>query len=252
MRRLRATRAAALAAALAAPLAAPLAAADCRPLEHEGRPYTVCEVTPEHDDLRLFHSDATGAPYGHFGTLEAALEDRGLRLGPAMNAGMYHPDRAPVGLYVEEGEERMYLVTSDGPGNFGLLPNGVLCLRPGRADVIETRAFARRAPACRFATQSGPMLVIDGALHPRFLPDSTSRYIRNGVGTAADGARLVMAISETPVTFHEFGRLFRDALGVEQALYLDGNVSRLHAPGLGRSDFGRPMGPILAVVEPTR
>ena len=252
MRRLRATRAAALAAALAAPLAAPLAAADCRPLEHEGRPYTVCEVTPERDDLRLFHSDATGAPYGHFGTLEAALEDRGLRLGPAMNAGMYHPDRAPVGLYVEEGEERMYLVTSDGPGNFGLLPNGVLCLRPGRADVIETRAFARRAPACRFATQSGPMLVIDGALHPRFLPDSTSRYIRNGVGTTADGARLVMAISETPVTFHEFGRLFRDALGVEQALYLDGNVSRLHAPGLGRSDFGRPMGPILAVVEPAR
>jgi uncharacterized protein YigE (DUF2233 family) len=235
MRRLRATRAAALAAALAASLAAPLAAADCRPLEHEGRPYTVCEVTPERDDLRLFHSDATGAPYGHFGTLEAALEDRGLRLGPAMNAGMYHPDRAPVGLYVEEGEERMYLVTSDGPGNFGL-----------------TRAFARRAPACRFATQSGPMLVIDGALHPRFLPDSTSRYIRNGVGTAADGARLVMAISETPVTFHEFGRLFRDALGVEQALYLDGNVSRLHAPRLGRSDFGRPMGPILAVVEPTR
>ena len=252
MRRLRATRAAALAAALAASLAAPLAAADCRPLEHEGRPYTVCEVTPERDDLRLFHSDATGAPYGHFGTLEAALEDRDLRLGPAMNAGMYHPDRAPVGLYIEEGEERMYLVTSDGPGNFGLLPNGVLCLRPGRADVIETRAFARRAPACRFATQSGPMLVIDGALHPRFLPDSTSRYIRNGVGTAADGARLVMAISETPVTFHEFGRLFRDALGVEQALYLDGNVSRLHAPGLGRSDFGRPMGPILAVVEPAR
>ena len=252
MRRLRAALAAALGAALGAAIAAPLAAAECRPLEHEGRPYTVCEVDPDRDDLRLFHSDATGAPYGHFGTLEAALEDRGLRLGPAMNAGMYHPDRAPVGLYVEEGEERMYLVTSEGPGNFGLLPNGVLCLRPGRAEVIETRAFARRAPACRFATQSGPMLVIDGALHPRFLPGSTSRYIRNGVGTSADGARLVMAISETPVTFHEFGRLFRDALGVEQALYLDGNVSRLHAPGLGRSDFGRPMGPILAVVEPAR
>ena len=249
MRRLRATRAAALVAALAAPLAAPLAAADCRPLEHEGRPYTVCEVTPEHDDLRLFHSDATGAPYGHFGTLEAALEDRDLRLGPAMNAGMYHPDRAPVGLYIEEGEERMYLVTSDGPGNFGLLPNGVLCLRPGRADVIETRAFARRAPVCRFATQSGPMLVIDGALHPRFIQGSDSRFVRNGVGTSRDGRRVWFLISDAPVNFHSFARVFRDHLGAARALYLDGKVSRLHAPALGRSDEGfLPMGPILGVV----
>jgi uncharacterized protein YigE (DUF2233 family) len=239
-----------LAAALGLGLAQEAGAADCRRIAHEGRPYTICEVDPAHDDLRLFHSDADGTPYGHFATLDAALAEHGLRLGPAMNAGMYHEDRAPVGLYVEEGEETMYLVTSPGPGNFGLLPNGVLCLRQGRADVIETRRFEKTAPACRFATQSGPMLVIDGELHPHFLPDSTSRYLRNGVGTSADGQRLVMAISEVPVTFHEFGRLFRDVLALPQALYLDGNVSRLHAPGLGRSDFGRAMGPILGVVEP--
>ncbi|MFP4303732.1 MAG: phosphodiester glycosidase family protein [Rhodosalinus sp.] len=239
-----------LAATLGLGLGLPAKAADCRGIEHGERSYTICELDPARDDLRLFHSDATGKPYGHFATLDAALAARGLRLGPAMNAGMYHEDRAPVGLYVEEGEEAMYLVTSAGPGNFGLLPNGVLCLRSGRADVIETRRFEQAAPACRFATQSGPMLVIDGELHPRFLPDSTSRHVRNGVGTSADGRRLVMAISEVPVTFHEFGRLFRDALGLPQALYLDGSVSRLHAPSLGRSDFGRAMGPILGVVEP--
>jgi len=124
----------------------------------------------------------------------------------------------------------------------------VFCIRPGRADVIETLAFVRDTPDCTYATQSGPMLVIDGALHPRFLPDSTSRYVRNGVGTSADGKRAVFAISRNTVTFHEFGSLFRDALDLPNALYFDGNISRLHAPSLNRSDAGFRMGPIVGTV----
>jgi uncharacterized protein YigE (DUF2233 family) len=115
--------------------------------------------------------------------------------------------------------------------------------------VVETLRFEAEKPECRDATQSGPMLVIDGALHPRFLPNSTSRYIRNGVGTTDAGDLAVFAISNAPVTFHEFGRFFRDHLGLPQALYFDGNVSRLHAPGLGRSDAGFVLGPIVGVLE---
>ena len=144
----------------------------------------------------------------------------------------------------------MRVVPNAGPGNFGLLPNGIFCIRDGRADVIETTRFLKEQPACTYATQSGPMLVIDGELHPRFLVDSTSRYIRNGVGTTADGRTAVFAISENAVTFHEFGRLFRDALELPNALFLDGNISRLHDPAHGRSDIGRWMGPIVGVVEP--
>jgi len=167
-----------------------------------------------------------------------------------MNAGMYHEDRRPVGHYVEDGQELQRVITNAGPGNFGLLPNGVLCLRDGRADVFETRAFVEAAPACRSATQSGPMLVIDGALHPRFLKDSTSRYIRNGVGTTADGQQAVFAISDNRVTFHEFGSLFRDYLKLPNALYFDGNISRLRAPELGRNDGGfSKLGPIIGVVK---
>ncbi|MDF1729190.1 MAG: phosphodiester glycosidase family protein, partial [Sulfitobacter sp.] len=104
---------------------------------------------------------------------------------------------------------------------------------------------------CRFATQSGPMLVIDGALHPRVLRDSTSRFVRNGVGTTADGQRAVFVISNEVVTFHEFGSLFRDHLKLPQALYFDGNVSRIRAPDLGRDDAGfTTLGPIIGVVEP--
>lgn len=229
----------------------PAAAADCRSEVFEDNSYTLCEVDLQTEDLRLFWADANGDIYGHFGALDAALGETGQKLGFATNAGMYHEDRTPVGHYVEDGQEVQRVIPNAGPGNFGLLPNGVLCLREGRADVIETSAFLAQQPDCRSATQSGPMLVIDGALHPRFLPDSTSRYIRNGVGTTADGKRAVFAISDNTVTFHEFGRLFRDHLGLQQALYFDGNISRLRAPDLGRSGVGfTALGPIIGVVEP--
>jgi uncharacterized protein YigE (DUF2233 family) len=162
---------------------------------------------------------------------------------------MFHPDFRPVGLLVIDGQERQPLVTGASEGNFGMLPNGVFCAggdRPFR--VIESRAYDRARPACRIATQSGPMLVIDGRLHPRFLVDSDSRHVRNGVGVSPDGQTAWFAISDRPVTFHEFGRLFRDGLGVRDALYFDGSISRLHAPALGRSDFGRSLGPIIGMV----
>ena len=224
-------------------------AVECSDVAYEGSRYSICEVDAAKEQLQLFLKDGEGQVYGHFSSLEEALEKDGKTLAFATNAGMYHTDRSPVGLYVDESGEEMRLVTNAGPGNFGLLPNGVLCIRDGRADVFETLAFERDAPACTYATQSGPMLVIGGELHPRFLPDSDSYYIRNGVGTSADGRRAVFAISRNAVTFHQFGSLFRDHLKLPNALYFDGNISRLHAPQLGRSDAGFMMGPIVGVTE---
>ncbi len=221
----------------------------CETIRFEETPFTLCRVRSG-DDLRLFLDGEDGEAYGSFARIDAALADAGEALVFAMNAGMYHPDRQPVGLYVENGTQRSALVTREGPGNFGMLPNGVFCVRGDGFAVIESRAFAQAPPDCRFATQSGPMLVIDGALHPRFLPDSNSALIRNGVGTNTDGDRAVFVIADQPVTFHRFARLFRDHLDLPQALYFDGNVSRLHAPGIGRSDWGRPMGPVVGLVAP--
>ena len=224
-------------------------AAECDALVFDGKSYTVCSADPAQDDIRLFLRDGEGAPLGTFDNLERALADSGQALAFAMNGGMYHPDRRPVGLFIEGGEELAPIVTREGPGNFALLPNGVLCLQSGAAAIIESRAFAASPPDCEYATQSGPMLVIDGALHPRFLPDSSSRNLRNGVGVAGDGT-LHAVISDERVTFHEFARLFRDHLETPNALFLDGRVSRLYAPGLDRHDVGFPMGPILGVVRP--
>ena len=231
----------------------PLAAhAACREETAGAARYAVCAFDPQTDDIRLFLKGADGAPYAEFSRLRSAVEARGQTLLFAMNAGMYHKDRTPVGLYVENGVELKKISTKDGPGNFHLLPNGVFWVwaEDGYrgAHVRETAVYLKAAhDVIAYATQSGPMLVIDGAIHPKFLIDATSRKRRNGVGVRADGA-VVFAISDTAVTFHEFATYFRDTLNCPNALYLDGAISRLYAPDIGRDEPGLAMGPIVGVV----
>lgn len=216
----------------------------------ENLPYLVCTFDAAEDDIRLFLRDEAGAPFGQFDRLANHVAAHGGSLVFAMNAGMYHDDRRPVGLYVEEGETEMGLVRSAGPGNFGMLPNGVFWIDTRRAGVSETLDYAERFAddPPRFATQSGPMLVIDGELHPSLNPDGTSLRRRNGVGVSADGRHVYFVISDVPVNFHSFARLFRNGLDTPNALYLDGAISKAYVPALERNETGLDMGPIVGVV----
>lgn len=227
------------------------APAHCAAVTVRGTPYVVCRFDPKADDIRLFHADAEGEPYRHFGRLAEARAGMGERLLFAMNAGMYQANRTPVGLYVENGVTRRPVNNRDCKGNFCLKPNGAFWLseKDGAvsAHVAPTADYIIAAKNVRDATQSGPMLVIDGVLHPRFNNDSTSLYRRNGVGVTAAG-EVVFAISDAPVTFHEFASLFRDELQCPNALYLDGAISRVFSAELGRNEPGAAMGPIVAVV----
>lgn len=219
----------------------------CEETRFEGARAILCVVDPAVYDIALVYRDRNEAPYGSVRRAVTSLAAAGRTPVVAMNAGMYHADMTPVGLYIEDGAEFAPLNSDDGFGNFFLKPNGVFFAhQDGRAGVMETGAYAAAGIAPAFATQSGPMLVIDGALHPRFLPDGTSKYIRNGVGVRADG-KVVLAITRDPVSLGSFGRLFRDVAKCPNALFFDGAVSSLAWGADMEIDAGEPAGPVVVV-----
>lgn len=220
----------------------------CERLEFEGAAYTACRFDLRSDGLALYSLDAGGKPYGSFGALKEALAQDGKNLAFAMNAGMFDEALKPIGLYVEQGHQQKKINRRSGGGNFHLKPNGVVWFGKGEGGVMETEAFAKSGLKPQFASQSGPMLVIDGEIHPKFSADGPSLKIRNGVG-AIDGHSLVFAISDEPVNFHAFARLFRDHFGCRNALFLDGSVSSLYDAASGRSDGFLPLGPMVGLAR---
>jgi uncharacterized protein YigE (DUF2233 family) len=211
---------------------------------------TVCRVDISHEHLRLFWRDASAQPYGRLSALSDALTKEGKTLEFAMNAGMYQPDLSPVGLFIADEREWVHLNRHRGAGNFSQQPNGVFLLDAAGARVLTTGEYADTKPQPLLATQSGPMLVHQGELtaSPVMNPESQSRRIRNGV-CAPSPHVVAFVISESAVTFHDFAVYFRDRLGCREALYLDGSISSLWAPQLGREDGWFSVGPILGVVR---
>ncbi|MBB4954616.1 uncharacterized protein YigE (DUF2233 family) [Agrobacterium vitis] len=209
--------------------------------------YRVCRFDPAVQTIRIYNTTPDGVPLGGFYPLVQQLWAERHTLLFATNGGMYEDDLSPVGLFVSYGVVRKPAKIGDGWGNFFLKPNGVFYLKDGKAGVAETQHFLDQAIQPDFATQSGPMLVIDGAIHPKFLADSDSLKIRNGVGVDRAG-QVVFAMSNQPVRFYDMAVFFRDQLATPNALFLDGTISSLAEPTLGRMDRAHALGPIIAVI----
>ena len=143
------------------------ASAACAPKDFNNAKFTVCTFDPRHDDIRLFLSGPDDKPYGSLGALASALKQKGERLAFAMNAGMFGEDQSPVGLYVEDRRKLHEADTRGGATNFHMKPNGVFWIGDKVAGVIETSRYLAATPPARYATQSGPMLIIDGKIHPK-------------------------------------------------------------------------------------
>jgi len=223
-------------------------AAPCKTIEEAGNSYAVCAFDAREASIRLFLQDEKGGVYGSFSSIETALRDKGEHLIFAMNGGMYGEDRLPIGLYAEEGRTIHSANTHAGKGNFHMKPNGVFWVDGARAGVTETTRFLKQGLHPAYATQSGPMLVIGSRINPHIHDSGTSAKIRNGV-CVVDGHIVHFAISNAPVTFHDFAHLFRERLHCPDALFLDGSISSLYAPSISRHDRFMPMGPIIGVVE---
>ena len=220
--------------------------------------YSACRITAQaltdgRYGLKLFWQQSDSIqPLLTFDTLLATLPtDKTLNF--AMNAGMYNKDYAPIGYTVIEGKEIKSLNLKEGGGNFHLLPNGVMWWdKSGRVQITESNALNKLLTEDKaqpwYATQSGPMLVINNEIHPQFKPDSTSLKIRNGAGVCDDGS-IQFVNSDEPVTFYQFAELFKDNLSCPNALFLDGGIaSALYAPSIDKHDK-KEMGVMISVVE---
>jgi uncharacterized protein YigE (DUF2233 family) len=192
--------------------------------------YRVVDVDLSRDMLELHWKAADGVPLASIERMREWGREQGRSLVFATNAGIYDSEYRPLGLHIEDGSALRRLNTSRGAaraGNFAIQPNGVFYVdKNGQAGVVQTAAWNESGIHSRLATQSGPMLVVDGAINANFQPGSDSLKWRSGVCAPTPG-HVVFAVSAAPVNFHAFARLFRDQLGCRDALYLDGTLSRL-------------------------
>lgn len=224
---------------------APLAA---EAIDYQGNSYDILKVDPAKQELRLYWKSDDGEPYRDFETLRLALEKEGRTLRFATNAGIFSEDLTPGGLHIENGHVLKNLNLRDGGGNFHMKPNGVFVLGAEGASVLESEEFSQSGQQPLLATQSGPLLVLDGRIHPDFRQGSPNRFIRNGVGVDGDGM-IWFAISNQRVNFYDFSHLFLDRLGCQDALYLDGSISEFYLPELDRTSTAGNFCGILALVE---
>ena len=224
--------------------------------------YSVCRIdakalTDTRYSLQLFWQQSNSnsnnnQPLLTFDALLAALPSS-QTLNFAMNAGMYNENYAPIGYTVIEGRELRALNIKEGGGNFHLLPNGVMWWdKAGKVQITESKALDSQLKSGNaqpwYATQSGPMLVINNEIHPQFKSNSTSLKLRNGAGVCSDGS-IQFVNSEAPVSFYEFAALFKDKLNCPNALFLDGGIaSALYAPSIDKHDK-KEMGVMIGLIE---
>ncbi len=206
------------------------------------------EINPKNQKLQFFWKNKRDKNYKNFQNLKSELQNEGKRLVFAMNGGMYFKDLSPQGLYIESGIIKSDIDTvQNGYGNFYLQPNGVFYLTKNREPVICTTKSYRYNQKIEYATQSGPMLVIDGKIHPKFTIGSPNVHIRNGVGILPNG-NLLFAMSKEKVNFYDFANYFKKK-GCKKALYLDGFVSRTYLPSVNWKQLDGNFGVIIAEIK---
>ncbi len=183
-------------------------------------------VDPTKETVLMYWKDDEGKTINNLDNLRHYTQSKSEDLIFAMNGGMFQTDYSPLGLYIENYKVIHGINTDSGRGNFYLKPNGVFMILPGNKGVVCETDSVYLYKDVQYATQSGPMLVINGTVNPIFNKNSDNYYIRNGVGILPNG-NIVFCISKKTINLYNFAQYFKQ-LGCINALYLDGFVSRVY------------------------
>jgi prepilin-type processing-associated H-X9-DG protein len=208
--------------------------------------YAVAEVpSSEVKNIQMFYKDYSGNRFWNIWNVKQSIEKQGKQLLFAMNGGMYTPLYKPVGLFIDNGKVVQPINLKNGDNNFCWKPNGVFAIdNNGKAQVMVSEKFSRSN--IRFATQSGPMVLINGKIHEGF-DSSKSGYVRNAVGVKSNGD-VFFCISLKALTFQQLAE-FMLKNGCVNALYFDGSVSEMYCPQNNQWNCGSSFGVIVGFVK---
>lgn len=199
------------------------------------------------DSIGFYWKDDKGNILKSIQNLKLFVESKGDKLKFAMNGGMYKSDNSPQGLFIQNSVGVALLDTLQGHGNFYMKPNGVFYITANNdAFICSTQDFQSHSKI-KYATQSGPMLLINGEMHPAFKQGSSNLNVRNGVGILPDG-RILFAMSKEAVNFYDFAMFFK-RMNCKNALYLDGFVSRTYFPEEKWEQMDENFGVIIGVIK---
>ncbi|WP_294316471.1 phosphodiester glycosidase family protein [uncultured Chryseobacterium sp.] len=222
----------------------------CKKKDELGNDFVLFEVDPKIEKVSFYWKDTDGKILKSISRLKHKTERKSEKLKFAMNGGMFSINNIPKGLYIENFKVLHPIDTLSGKGNFNLQPNGIFYLtKNNEAGIIESKAFTHDSHI-KYATQSGPLLLINKKINPIFKKDSKNTNIRNGVGILKNG-NIIFIMSKDEVNFYNFASVFKDA-GCEKALYLDGFVSRTYYPEKRWIQEDGDFGVMIGVTEPKK
>lgn len=185
-------------------------------------------VDAQHERIAMYWRQPNGKAYDSLRGLLNAINGDG-RVRMAMNGGIYDKAYAPLGLYIENGQQQVAVNRASGGGNFFIKPGGVFYLRGQRAGIVSLDKL-KSTKGMDYAVQSGPMLIENGVINWRLKPSASSRKLRNGVGITATG-KVVFMLSNRESNFYDFACYAQSRLNVRQMLYLDGTISKMYQQG---------------------
>ena len=208
-------------------------------------------INPKTQNLKFYWKDKNDNNFKSFKNLQLNLQKENKELIFATNGGMFKKDFSPQGLYIENGKILNKLDTiKNGYGNFYMQPNGIFYITDKNKPVICTsKDFLQNVftenNQIKYATQSGPLLLIDGKIHSKFNKGSKNINIRNGVSVLPNG-NLLFAMSKEKINFYDFAMFFKNN-ACKSALYLDGFVSKTYLPSKNQIQLDGNFGVIIGI-----
>lgn len=220
----------------------------CKEKIQDKNNFVIYQINPKKQTIRLYWKNSKDEILKSLGNLKNEAASNNEKLIFAMNGGMFQPNNTPKGLYIENFKILKSIDTLQGSGNFYLQPNGIFYLTQNHQPGISETKKYKHNPTIQYATQSGPMLLVDGKINPIFQKDSNNLNIRNGVGILGNGD-VIFVMSKKEVNFYSLAQLFEE-MGCKNALYLDGYVSRTYLPEKNWIQTDGDFGVMIGATEP--